>query len=123
VPAGEPAQLYARDHLQQARVLVLEKEDACVLEVVQGKAQVFIYDQMSVFKHWQRHQDTTEALLKPFQEEDWAIGLRKGDEVLKGQVNAFLSAYRAEGGFRQLGDRYLKEEKAAFQSLGVPLDL
>jgi polar amino acid transport system substrate-binding protein len=120
VKQGTTGQLYAQTHLQRARVLVLEKEDACVLEVIQGKAQAFIYDQMSVFKHWQRHQDATEALLKPFQEEDWAIGLRKGNDALKAQVNAFLSAYRADGGFQRLGDKYLHEEKAAFRSLGVP---
>ena len=123
VKQGTTGQLYARTHLRRARVLVLEKEDACVLEVVQGKAQAFIYDQMSIFNHWRRNQQTTTALLKPFQEEDWAIGLRRGDDALKSQVNAFLSAYRAEGGFQRLGDKYLKEQKAAFQKLGVPFDL
>src|ERR1035437_758574 len=120
VKQGTTGQLYARAHLQRARVLVLEKEDACVLEVVQGKAQAFIYDQMSVFQHWQRNPETTEALLKPFKEEDWAIGLRQGDQALRTQVNAFLTAYRAEGGFQRLGDNYLKDQKAAFQKLGVP---
>ena len=122
VKQGTTGQLYARAHLRRARVLVLEKEDGCVLEVVQGKAQAFLYDQMSVFHHWQRNQETTEALLKPFQEEDWAIGLRQGNEALRERVNAFLAAYRAEGGFQRLGDHYLKEQKAAFQKLGVPFD-
>jgi polar amino acid transport system substrate-binding protein len=122
VKQGTTGQLYARTHLRRAQVLVLEKEDAAVLEVVQGKAQVFIYDQMSVFHHWQRHQDTTLALLKPFQEEPWAIGLRQGNQALSTQVNAFLGAFRAEGGFQRLGDKYLKEQKAAFQALGVPFD-
>ncbi len=123
VKQGTTGQLYARAHLRHARVLVLEKEDACVLEVVQGKAQAFIYDQMSVLNHWQRHQDATEALLKPFQEEDWAIGLRKGADTLRAQVNAFLGAFRTEGGFSRLGDKYLKQQKATFQQLGVPFDL
>ena len=122
VKQGTTGQLYARTHLHRARVLVVEKEDACVLEVVQGKAQAFIYDQMSIFNHWQRNPQTTDALLTPFQEEDWAIGLRLGDEALKARVNAFLSAYRAEGGFQRLGDKYLKEQKAAFQKLGVPFE-
>jgi polar amino acid transport system substrate-binding protein len=120
VKQGTTGQLYAQAHLQRAKVLVLQKEDACVLEVVQSKAQGFIYDQMSVFKHWQRNQDTTEALLKPFKEEDWAIGLRQGNSALQAEVNAFLSAFRSEGGFQKLGDKYLKDEKVAFQKLGVP---
>ena len=119
VKQGTTGQIYARKHLEHAGVLVLDKEDACVLEVVQGKAQAFIYDQMSVFKHWQRHQDSTQALLRPFQEESWAIGLRQGDP-LRTQVNAFLEDYRARGGFDGLADKYLKEQKEAFQKLGIP---
>ena len=122
VKQGTTGQIYAENHLRHARVLVLEKEDACVLEVVQGKAQAFIYDQMSVFKHWQRHRDTTEALLQPFQEEDWAIGLRRGNAALQHQVNNFLNTFRSQGGFRRLGEKYLKEQRATFQELGVPLE-
>ena len=122
VKQGTTGQLYARGRLRKAQVLVLEKEDACVLEVVQDKAQAFIYDQISVLKQWQLHHNTTEALLKPFQAEDWAIGLRRGDDGLRAGVNAFLGAFRTEGGFQRLGDRYLKEEKEAFQKLGVPFD-
>ena len=120
VKQGTTGQLYAQTHFKRARLLVLDKEDACVLEVVQGKAQAFVYDQMSVFKHWRRHLDTTDALLKPFQREAWAIGIRKGNDALKAQVNAFLSAFSAQGGFQQLGDKYLKEQKDAFKKLDIP---
>ena len=120
VKQGTTGQLYAKSHLKQARLLVLDKEDACVLEVVQGKAQGFIYDQMSVFKHWQQHQEATRALLKPFQEEQWAIGIRKGQEQLKSEVNAFLKSFRAKGGFERLGDKYLKEQKDAFRQMNIP---
>ena len=120
VKQGTTGQLYGQAHLKQARLLALDKEDACVLEVVQNKAQAFIFDQMSVYKHWQRHRDTTEALLKPFQEEHWAVGIRKDNEPLKNQVNAFLSAFRTEGGFERLGEKYLTEQKAAFQQMGIP---
>jgi polar amino acid transport system substrate-binding protein len=117
---GTTGQIYAKTHLKRARLLVLDKEDACVLEVVQNKAQAFMYDQMSVFKHWQGHRDRTDAILKPFQEEQWAIGIRKGNDALKSQVNAFLSAFRADGGFERLGNKYLGEQKQAFQKLGIP---
>jgi polar amino acid transport system substrate-binding protein len=120
VKQGTTGQSYAQNHLRHAHVLTLDKEDACVLEVVQGKAQAFIYDQMSVFKHWQKHQDTTRAALKPFQQEAWAIGLRKGNDALRSQVNAFLSGYRAQAGFEGLGSKYLKEQKEAFQKMGIP---
>jgi len=119
VKQGTTGQIYAREALRNAHVLVLDKEDACVLEVIQNKAQGFIYDQMSVFKHWQQHQDATKALLKPFQQEQWSIGLRKDQGELKNQVNGFLKDFKASGGFDRLGEKYLADQKAAFKKLGI----
>lgn len=120
VKQGTTGQLYATEHFKNARVLVLDKEDACVLEVVQGKAAGFIYDQMSVFKHWQQHKDSTRALLKPFKEEQWAIGIQKGRDDLTQKVNVFLQEFRKSGGFDRLGEKYLKEQKEEFGKLGIP---
>src|SRR5207248_1781770 len=53
VKKGTTADLYAAEHLQAATVYVLDKEGSCVLEVAQGKADGFIYDQMSVLKNWE----------------------------------------------------------------------
>lgn len=120
VKKGTTGHLYTEGHIQQARVLVLDKEDACVLEVLQGKADAFIYDQISTYENWSRHQDATRAILKPFQQETWAVGLRQSDAALLQQVNQFLKNFRDQGGFEQLGDRYLKEQKEAFRKLGYP---
>lgn len=120
VKKGTTGHTYAAQKIKSAKVLVLDKEAACVLEVAQGKADAFIYDQMSTFKNWQRNQETTKPLLKPFQEESWAIGIRKGNDALKDKVNAFLKDYQAKGGFEKLGDRYLKEQKEAFRQMGFP---
>jgi polar amino acid transport system substrate-binding protein len=118
VKKGTTGHVYATDKIKNAHVLVLDKEDACVLEVIQGKADAFIYDQMSTYENWRRHPENTRALLKPFQEESWAIGLRKDDSALLKQVNDFLQDFKGHGGFDQLGDRYLKDQKEAFSKLG-----
>jgi len=120
VKQGTTGQSYARDHIKNASVLVLDKETACVLEVTQGKADAFIYDQISTYENWRRNPDTTRPILKPFQEESWAIGLRKGDAALLRQVNAFLKDYKAKNGFEELGNRFLKDQKEAFRKLGYP---
>ena len=120
VKLGTTGHTYATAHIKRAEVRVLEKEDACVLEVVQGKANAFIYDQMSTFKSWQRNPETTRALLTPFQQESWAIGVRKGNSALVQKVNRFLEKFRASGGFEELGNRYLKEQKDAFKLSGDP---
>jgi polar amino acid transport system substrate-binding protein len=120
VKQGTTGQAYARDNIKSAQVLVLDKETACVLEVTQGKADAFIYDQMSTYTNWKRNPDLTRPLLKPFQAESWAIGLAQGNDTLKSKVNAFLKDYRAQGGFDKLGDKYLSDQKAAFKQLNVP---
>lgn len=120
VKKGTTGHVYAAQHLKNAKLLVLDKEAAAVLEVIQGKAQAFIYDQMSTYQNWKKNQDTTRALLNPFQQEKWGIALRQGDDQLKGQVNQFLKTYRERGGFERLGDTYLKEQKQAFKTLNYP---
>ena len=120
VKKGTTGHYFAEACLKNPQVLVLDKESACVLEVVQGKADAFIYDQMSVFKNWQGNQNSTRAALMPFREESWAMAARKGNAGLIKQVNAFLADYRSRGGFEKLGDRWLPEQKAAFKKLGYP---
>ena len=120
VVRGTTGHIWAGGNLKSATVLVLEKETACVLEVTQGKADAFIYDQMSILRNWQANPGTTRALLKPFKEEEWAVALRKGDSELLGKVNAFLVSFRAGGGFERLGQKWLRDQRAAFTRLGVP---
>jgi polar amino acid transport system substrate-binding protein len=120
VKKGTTGHIYATQNLKKAHLLVLDKEAAAVLEVVQGKADAFIYDQMSTYQNWEKNQDTTRALLTPFQQEKWGIALRKGDEQLQGQVNRFLKAFREQGGFERLGDAHLKEQKQTFKELNYP---
>ena len=120
VKKGTTGHQYASTTFKQARLLVLDKEAAAVLEVVQGKADAFIYDSLSVYQNHKRHPDSTRAVLRPFREEAWAVGLRPADKGLRDDVNTFLEAFRAGGGFEKLGDEFLPEEKAAFAAEGIP---
>jgi polar amino acid transport system substrate-binding protein len=120
VKLGTTGELYAREHLPGATVVAVQQDPACALEVAQGKADAWIYDQLSIFQHHRQHPNTTEALLQPIKREQWAVGLRKGDDALRAQVNAFLAEFRESGGFDRLAGRYLADEKALVDSLGVP---
>jgi polar amino acid transport system substrate-binding protein len=120
VRQGTTGEVFARRNIRRAKVLTLEKENTCVLEVVQGKAAAFIYDQMSIFQNAKRNPGTTRPLLAPLQQESWAIALRPEDTDRRNQVNAFLRKFRNEGGFEALADRYLTEEKAAFAEQNIP---
>lgn len=120
VVKGTTAHLFAAQNIRNARVLVFDRPAACVLEVIQGKSDAFIIDQMTALENWRKNAATTRALLKPFQEEAWAIGLRNGNGELRARVNAFLEDYRRRGAFDALGDKWLAPQKAEFHKLGVP---
>jgi polar amino acid transport system substrate-binding protein len=120
VKDGTTGFLYVRDHLQKAELIQITEEAACVLEVIQGKADAFIYDQMSIYQFHQKNPQTTRAILQPFQKENWAIGIRKGNDALRTQVNAFLGDFKAKGGLDKLGEKYLKADKDAFRDMGYP---
>ncbi len=120
VKKGTTGHQYAATTLKQARLLVLDKESAAVMEVAQGRADAFVYDSLSIFRSHARHRETTRAILTAFREESWAIGLRLGDDALRARVNAFLERFRADGGFERLGDEFLREEKAYYKEHGIP---
>lgn len=119
VKNGTTGYLYARAHLGQAEILQLADMAACTLEVVQGKADAFIYDQMSVYQLNKKNPDTTRAALAPVQREDWAVGIRKGNDALRQQVNEFITGFKAKHGMEALGDKYI-HDKEAFKEMGYP---
>jgi polar amino acid transport system substrate-binding protein len=120
VKKGTTGHHYAASTMKQTRLLVLDKEAAAVMEVAQGRADAFIYDSLSVYRSHMRHPETTRALLAPFREEAWAVGLRRGDDTLQNQVNTFLERFRSDGGFETLGDEFLADEKTYFEKEGIP---
>ncbi|MDF1859036.1 MAG: transporter substrate-binding domain-containing protein [Verrucomicrobiales bacterium] len=111
---------WATKSLPEVPLITLDEAAACVLEVVQGRADAFVYDQISIYQFWKKYEGETRPILNPIREETWAVGLRKSDEELRAQVNAFLAEYREKGRFDELADRYMAEQKAAFEDMGVP---
>lgn len=121
VKKGSTGHLYATNNIKNAQILVFDKENACVLEVVQKKADGFLYDQLTIYKNYAQHKDTTVALLKPFQKdfEYWGVALQK-DSPLKIKVDEFIKKAKADGTFDSFAKKYLKEAKETFDSLKIP---
>jgi len=114
---------WAIEHLPQAKRVVFEDQTACVLEVAQGRADAFGYDQLSIYSYARANPDTTRGLLKPFVEESWALAIAKGNDALRAEVNEFITAFRERRGFEELGERYLREEKRFLEEQGIPFIL
>jgi polar amino acid transport system substrate-binding protein len=121
VKTGTTGEYFAQDNLKNAEIVSLPDESACVTEVVQGKADAFIYDQLTIYRNQKANPDTTSALYIPGQKaEYWGAGIKKGNTELLDKVNAFIDKFYAEDGFGPITEKYLAGEKKAFDELGFP---
>ncbi len=119
VKAGTTGESFAEKSLENVELLRLDNAGACSIEVSQGKADAFIYDQMSVLEYADRHLETTRALPSPLQTEQWAIGVKKDRDELRESVNAFLKQFRADGGFDRLAKKHLSVQRERFERAGA----
>ncbi len=106
VKTGTTGDLIAKKRFPKARINRFKDETACVREVVTGRADAFIYDQLSIAKHQKQNPKSTYALLKPFTYEPFAIAIRKGDFDFLNWLNLFLETIKADGRYRRLYDTY-----------------
>ncbi len=120
VRLGTTGESWARESLKEAKIIALDADASCVMEVVNAHADAWVYDQLSIMNYHAQHTDTTRALLAPLREESWAIGLKQGDHELKAQVDVVLARMRADGTFSKLADLFMAKEKAMMAAQGLP---
>lgn len=119
VKTGSTGHVYAQKHLTNAEIISLPDESACVTEVAQGKADGFIYDQLTIYRNQQKNPETTNAVFIPFQDaEYWGVAVAKGNDELREKLNAFIKEYKENGGFDRITEKYLAQEKKSFDDLG-----
>lgn len=119
VKTGSTGDVFATKNLTNAQIVRLADESACVTEVVQGKADGFLYDQLTIYRNQQKNPDATKAVFIPFQDsESWGIAVAKNNTELLDQLNEFIAQSKTNGEFERLTETHLATEKAAFDELG-----
>lgn len=119
VKTGSTGDVYATKNLTNAQIVRLADESACVTEVVQGRADGFLYDQLTIYRNNQANPDTTEAVFIPFQDpEYWGVAVADGNDELRALFNEFIAQCKQDGTFEELTQEFLADEKAAFDELG-----
>ena len=109
VKLGTTGDLVTAKLFPKAQVNRYKEETACVLEVAAGRADAFLYDQLSIMKHQKENAGTTTAILKPFTHEPYAIAIRSGDFVFLNWLNLFLETIKADGRYKELYERYFHD--------------
>ncbi|MBN2793999.1 MAG: transporter substrate-binding domain-containing protein [Clostridia bacterium] len=117
---GTIGALWAAANAPNAQIKNIDEEISAVLEVAQGKADVFIYDPLSIIKHHENYPETTRAVLEPLPNtQGWGIAMRKGEDALKADINAFLKQAKSDGTFDEIREKYLKEKMKEFEDVGI----
>ena len=111
---------WCREHLPSAKLVALDTDAACVLEVVNGTVDAWVYDQVSVMNYHAKHTGRTRALLAPLREEVWAVGLKKGRDDLKALVDEVIGRMKADGSFAKLAEKHLARERDMMKAQGLP---
>ncbi|MGL1894306.1 MAG: transporter substrate-binding domain-containing protein [Spirochaetaceae bacterium] len=122
VKSGTIGANLAQDKFTKADIRLFDEVSACVLEVSQGKADVFIYDVLTIYENNRRNLETTRMNLEalPGSVGYWGMAVKKGNTELLDGVNMFIKEYQDNGGFNKLGDKYLGYIKSLFDESGIP---
>lgn len=117
---GTIGALWAAKNAPNAKIKNIDEEASAVLEVAQGKADVFIYDPLSIIKHQQNYPDTTIAILTPLPNtKGWGIAVRKGETALVSKINEFITSAKTDGTYDEIRKNYLKEKIEEFKKYGL----
>lgn len=118
VKTGSTGDTYVTAHYPNAVILRLDDESAAVAEVVNGHADAFIYDQLTIYRNVKANESVLNAVYIPDQvAEEWGAAFKKGSD-LTAKFNTFLAKFTEEGGFTDLIEKHLKEEKVTFDQMG-----
>lgn len=120
VKKGTTGHIYAEENLPNAEILLFDKESSAILETSQGKVDMFIYGQDSVYQSNKEFSDTTRINLEPIGEPQfWGIGVKKGNTELLNKLNLYIKEFNDNNGFEKLSETYLGELKSVFEELNL----
>lgn len=117
---GTIGALWAKTNASDAQIKSIDEEASAVLEVAQGKADVFIYDPLSVIRHHENYPDTTRTVLEPLPNtKGWGVAVPKGADELQEAINAFLKEAKTDGTYDEIRETYLQEKIEEFEEYGL----
>jgi polar amino acid transport system substrate-binding protein len=120
VRLGTTGESWARQNLPKAEIKALDLDTSCVMEVVNGHVDAWVYDQLSIMNYHAKHPEKTRAILTPLREESWAVGLQQGDAARKALVNETLARMRKDGSFTKLAEQFMAKEREMMKQQGLP---
>ena len=98
VKTGSTGDFYVSTNYPEATILRLDDESAAIAEVLNNRADAFIYDQLTIYRNVEANATDLSALHIEDQEaENWGAAF-KLDNPLRDQFNTFLRSEERRGG-------------------------
>jgi polar amino acid transport system substrate-binding protein len=107
VQGGSTGQYAVEKHMPKAQLLKFDDETQCILEVVQGRADAFIYDEWQIREHARVNPGKTRVLAETLSVEPYAIECRKGDPDTIDWLNLALEGMKRDGRLAALYAKHL----------------
>ncbi len=122
VKLGTIGDVFVHKQFNQSMIRQFKNVNACVMEVVLGQADLFIYDPLTLYKNHIKHKETTTLILDevPGTSNFCAMAFDKSNPELLQKANQFIRETRKSDFFNNLGDRYLLEMKLMYKEKGLP---
>ncbi|MDG4555584.1 MAG: transporter substrate-binding domain-containing protein [Candidatus Competibacter sp.] len=106
---GTTGEIAAKKYLPKATYLSFETEAEGVMEVVNGKADAFVYDSpYNAVAIGQRGEGKLVFLDQPFTDEPLGWGVRKGNPEFIKWLNGFLAKVKQDGAYDKLYQKWFK---------------
>ena len=119
VRLGNIGYYYLEENYTNIALTKLDNVASCVTEVMQGKADFFIYDPLTCFDNQELNEGSSVISLTKYESQPWGAAFNKENPELLAQFNTFLAKFIAEDGFAAITDKYLSDEKAEFEAAGI----
>lgn len=110
---GTTGDLAAKKYLSKAKLRLFETESEAAIEVVNGKADAFIYDLPFNAVYNTQNPGKLVHLDEPFTYEPLAWGIRKGDPDFENWLNNFMRQIRGDGTYDKIYAKWF--ESSAWQ--------
>lgn len=108
---GTTGDLASKRHIPKAKLNLFETENDAVMEVLNGKADAFIYDLPLCAIFYADNKDKLAFIDTPFTFEPLAFAIKKGDPDFMNWLNNFLSQVKGDGTYDKIYAKWFLSNK------------
>jgi polar amino acid transport system substrate-binding protein len=105
---GTTGDIAARKQFKRAKLRTFEHQAEAAIEVLNGRADGFVYDLPFNAVMAMRYPDGLTLLKPPFTKEDLGWAVRKGDPALRAWLNEFLAGLHRDGTYDALYKKWFE---------------